>query len=177
MSVTQPDFSVTLKRDIGLHKAAQTLADATRCRSGLEPLPLSQLNSHDRVWFRQTARNLIEIFETLTNPERERDAERERRERTEQRGEWEAANATAAAAGRRRSALASAFATARSRALDAASGRGHELGAWRADESEDFADCRRCGRRVALMFNGDDIVARGAALSEGCLAAAPEPVA
>lgn len=155
-----PGLTERLKRDIGLHRAAQTLADATRCQLGLRPLPLSQLDARDREWFRQTARNLIEIFETVTT-EREPDAVRERREMQE----VDEARV-----------LESRLAVARSRARSAARERGHVLGAWQCAGQElgaghERAECRTCGRTVFIDVNASPCVS-GMALIAGCLVAA-----
>jgi isoaspartyl peptidase/L-asparaginase-like protein (Ntn-hydrolase superfamily) len=50
------------KHVVGLHYAAQTLANADRCRRGLSPLPMPQLPEEEAVWYRQAARNLIEMY-------------------------------------------------------------------------------------------------------------------
>ena len=60
-----PLMLARLKREHGLHRAAQTLADAVRCQRGERPMPLSQMALHEREWFKQTARQLVEMFETV----------------------------------------------------------------------------------------------------------------
>ena len=161
-AANESGLSARLTRDIGLHRAAQTLADATRCRTGLTPLPLTQLDPRDREWFRQTARHLVEIFETITQPDRELDADREERERAERRAE-----STAADQARRRGSATGAR-------------RGHTLGAWlTSGVDSETAACVHCGRSVtidlspATWFRADSLA--GSALTSGCLTPAQEP--
>src|SRR6185436_7070796 len=73
---------VDLRREVAMHRAAQVLADADHCRDGLSPVPLNRLKPADREWFKQAARNVIEIFEHLTIG-READAVAAARTRTE----------------------------------------------------------------------------------------------
>lgn len=167
-TVTQPptppqtDISDLLKRDIGLHRAAQTLADAMRCRDGLRPVPLRNVEPRDREWYRQTARNLIEIFETVTT-EREPDGAREQREMQAVTEVREQGNR---------------LAEARARASAAAGQRGHQLGPWHCPGTElgqgrERAQCQTCGRTVfidiftAPLYSGMAVVA-------GCLVAADQ---
>lgn len=156
------DLADRLKRDIGLHRAAQTLADAARCHQGLRPVPLRDLDPRDREWYRQTARNLIEIFETVTM-EREPDAAREQREMQE-------VTELREQQGR--------LAEARARAGAAARQRGHQLGPWHCPgielgQGRERAECQTCGRTVfidiftAPLYSGMAVVA-------GCLVAADQ---
>jgi hypothetical protein len=155
-----PSLGELLNRDIAMHRAAQTLADATRCRLGLAPSPLTQLDPHDREWFKQTARNLIEIFETITM-QREPDAEREQRERR------------SIKAARR---LENRLYEARARGGAAAKARGHELGVWicpdpKRDPGHERAQCQACGRTVFINIASDPIFS-GMAVVAGCMAIA-----
>jgi hypothetical protein len=160
---TAPPLVDLLKRDIAMHRAAQTLADATRCHQGQSPVPLSRMDPLEREWFKQAARNVVEIFERVTEPDRESDADREQREMrevTEQR-EYD-----------------SLIAAARARASAAARQRGHDLGPWHCPGTElgqgrERAECRTCGRTVfidafsAPLYSGMAVVA-------GCLSVATE---
>ncbi len=157
---TSPPLADLLKRDIGMHRAAQTLADALHCHRGLRPVPLRDMEPREREWVRQTARNLIEIFETVTT-EREPDAAREQRAMAD-------VTDTRALEGR--------LAIARIRASAAAKERGHVLGPWHCPGTElgagrERAECRTCGRTVFIdaftspLFSGMAVVA-------GCLSIA-----
>jgi len=160
---TTPALGDLLKRDIGMHRAAQTLADAMRCHQGLSPVPISRLSPDEREWFKQTARNLIEIFETITT-EREPDAVRETRQMQE---------VTEARA------LDSSLAIARGRAGAAAKERGHVLGPWHCPGTElgtgrERAECRTCGRTVFIDVFSSPYYS-GMAVVAGCLVAAERP--
>lgn len=152
-----------LKRDIGMHRAAQVLADATRCQTGQAPLPLSQLDPRDREWFRQAARNIIEIFETVTS-EREPDAVREQREMevvTDHRD------------------VMQQVAAAEHRARHNAARRGHVLDLWEQSPSplsptRTRARCKNCGRTVFVDITCDPPYT-GMAIISGCLVAAESP--
>lgn len=168
LTETKPDVNsmtptiARLKRDHGFHRAAQLLADASRCRAGLAPQPLVSLNPHERAWFKQTARHAIEIFELITQ-DREPDAEQDKRE---------------AVAGdnvrRYTEALMNRLSIERSRARRAAEQQGHDLGYWNVTGKGDGCEaayCRRCGKPAAINIGADPILS-GSALSEGCLTAA-----
>jgi hypothetical protein len=151
------DLPTRVKREIGLHRAAQTLADAYRCREQLRPVPLNQLEPEAREWFKQTARNLIEIFEVVTT-EREPDAEREARE---------IALVGQAHARQRRLGIERALAGVM------ASERGHDLNPWApvsADGLIERAACSRCTRIATIDIRGDHTQTSGPAITEGCLA-------
>lgn len=153
-------LSDLLKRDIAMHRAAQILADATRCQHGLRPMPLSQLDRLDREWFKQTARNLIEIFETITT-ERERDADREQRERR------------SIDAARR---MENQLYLARAWGVNAARALGHDPGPWTCHGPElgqgrERAQCRTCGRTVFINISSDPPFS-GMAVVAGCIRAA-----
>lgn len=153
-----------LKRQHGLHRAAQTLADATLCQRGERPLSLSQMHPDEREWFKQTARHLIEVYELVTQPEREPDSIREKREVEERR--------LAQSAAQRQD-------IARGRARVASIERGHDLGSWRAYGDHGqlgatgvLASCTRCSRTVFVNLSTDPVGIAGPAIEEGCLVAA-----
>jgi hypothetical protein len=152
---------VRVKREHGLHRAAQLLADASRIRRGESPRPLIHLAPAEREWCKQTARQLIEVFETITT-DRETDAVQAQRVAQEVRLSL---------------AVESRLAIERSRARMAASERGHDLGSWRPTHpdvpGEERADCRRCDRYVRIAI-GNDPVLSGSALTEGCIVAATD---
>lgn len=160
LSTYEPLDLARLKRGHGMHRAAQVLADASRCRAGLPPQPLALLEADEREWFKQAARNCIEIFETVTI-DREPDAVQARRQtRQEQLAV----------------ALENRLAIERSTAAVRAAERGHELGPWHCDGPDigrgiERALCLRC-KRLAGINVGDDPVLSGPALTEGCLTAA-----
>ncbi len=157
--MTPPIDADRLRRDHGLHRAAQLLADATRIRQGLSAQPLARLNPDDREWFKQTARHQIEVFELVTQPDREPDAVREQREAEDR---------------RLATALENRFAIERSRASVTARERGHKLATWHRLEPEtgqETSFCLRCMRIVRITL-GDEPTLSGAALTEGCLTAA-----
>lgn len=152
-----PPLAERLQRDIAMHRAAQTLADATRCRQGLRPLPLTELDRHDCAWFKQTARHLIEIFETITT-EREPDSQRELRERR------------SVEAARR---LENRLHEARARGAAAAHRRGHDMGPWSCPDPErapghERAQCQTCGRTVFINIASDPVFS-GMAVVAGCM--------
>jgi hypothetical protein len=140
------------ERAVGLHRAAQLLADATACRQGIAPQSLKTMARADAAWFRQVARQVVECFEGATigaqiDPKEQRAAE-----------------------------LESAVGIERSRGRVAAAARGHELGHWapvlegRLDE---VAVCSRCRRIVTIEVRDRMTVETaldGPALIEGCLA-------
>lgn len=148
------------KRDVAFHRAAQLLADATLCRRGQRPTGLVQMDPDEREWFKQAARNVIEIFEQLTT-DRERDVVVEARARE---------------AERQRTAEESRLAIERSRARVGAAERGHDLGSWHCAGTElgrgkEQADCVRCGRTAFIDLSRDRVLS-GPALITGCLSAA-----
>ncbi len=152
MSTEQPP--VDIRRQVAMHCAAQVLADADHCRDGLSPVPLSRLKPADREWYRQAARNVIEIFEQLTI-NREPDAVAAQRSRAE----VQTAQATD-----------SRLQIERSRAAVAAADRGHELSAWQPGPLPgiEAARCFRCNRAVVISLQEDPVLS-GSALTEGCL--------
>lgn len=161
-SMSDTDLATRLKRDVAFHRAAQLLADATACRLGLPPRGLSTLPPTEASWFRQTARQLIEIFERQTTG-RPTDAE------------MDAAAAQQRTDGNRlRRALELRLDQERTRAVLGAMDRGHELGTWTATSphlDQERAACRRCGRYVHIDVGAAETLS-GPALTEGCLAAA-----
>ena len=149
-----------LKRDIGMHRAAQTLADATRCQRGLRPMSLRDLDPSEREWFRQAARNVIEVFETETT-EREPDDDRMRREM---------------AAVREARTESNLIASSRARAIYRATHLGHRLGHWESapidgSPSRERAACQTCGRTV-FVDTTCDVPFSGMAIEVGCLVVA-----
>jgi hypothetical protein len=165
------DLTARLRRDVAMHRAAQVLADAVSCRDGAAPRPLSTLPPIEREWYRQTSRQLIEIFETLTTG-RELDADREARE---QREADEAATRDREAR-RQAAALESRLALERSRGRVQAIDRGHDLGPWHAagpdlGTGKEQAICVQCGRAVYLDISRAAVLS-GTALTVGCIAAA-----
>lgn len=147
-----------LKRDVGVHRAAQTLADAMACRVGETPRGLSTMLRAEADWYRQTARNLIEIYETCTGITPENAVETRRREEDARKAE---------------AAVQNRVAIERQLAAVAAAERGHELGPWHADGPElgkgiERASCARC-RRVAVVDINLDPPRAGLALTTGCL--------
>lgn len=164
LSTFEPIDTARLKRDLGMHRAAQVLADASRCRAGLSALPLTQLDADEREWFKQAARNCIEIFETVTI-DREPDAVRAQRDTDAERRSSRLAQA-----------LESRLSIERSEGRVAASDRGHDLTSWQPTgrgEGNEVAHCRRCSRSVAITL-GSEPVLSGSALTEGCLTAAED---
>jgi hypothetical protein len=157
------DLSDRLRRDHGMHRAAQVLADASRIRQGLRPLPLKAIDPEDRAWFKQAARQAIEVFELVTQPDREPDAVVEQRE-----------TAAAQASTKLALALESRLAIERSKASVQAAERGHELSTWQPThpvDGEEMARCQRCGRHVRISLGAEPVLT-GLALTEGCLVAA-----
>lgn len=159
-----PIDTTRLQRDVAFHQAAQTLANAVLVRRGDRPRPLTAMDPHEREWFKQTSRQLIEIFEQQTTgkaPDHEiRDAEEQQRQARQ----------------RDDAAREHRLAIERSRARLAAGDRGHELGVWHAAGPElgsgvEHAECYACRRGVTLDLHLTP-AARGAALTEGCLTAA-----
>lgn len=153
-----------LKRDHAFHRAAQLLADAFRCREGLAPLPLVQMDPDERAFFKQAARNAIEVFELIAE-KRSPDAEQAK------------AEAVAGDQARRlEEALANRLAIERSRARFIATERGHDLTMWAPSgsvEGEEQACCKRCTRDAHISIGADPVLS-GSALTEGCLTSAPE---
>jgi hypothetical protein len=147
---------VDLRRSVAMHRAAQVLADATLCRRGDPPLPLNRMDPHEREWFKQAAKNVIEIYEHLTTG-RESD---------------DVADATSRAEQKLASAIRERLSQERSRARLAAAERGHDLSAWapQALPGIEASRCRRCSRAVVITL-GNDPVLSGSALAEGCLTA------
>jgi len=156
-------LQVRLARDVAFYRAGQLLADATRCRDGLPPEPLTALNRHDKQWFLQTARQLIEIFETETQgPARD------------------AAAAARHADQQQARAFEAELLRMRTHARRAAQGRGHDLGTWLPGPvrvADETATCTQCGRAAHLIAVDEAlrIEAAGAALAEGCLVAVETP--
>jgi hypothetical protein len=164
MSMLDSPMQIDLRRRVAMHRAAQLLADAVRCHTGQRPQPLASLQPPDAEWYRQTARNLIEIFETETTG-REPDAVVDAR----------VADAQAQAA-RHARALESRLSQERSRARIAAADRGHDLTAFApfsSLEGEERAACRRCGRIVEIKLGSDPVIA-GSGLTDGCLTSVDE---
>jgi hypothetical protein len=159
MSDQPTDLTARLKRDVGLHRAAQTLADAWRCREQLRPVPLNQLEPEAREWFKQTARHLIELFEVVT-ADREPESEREARE---------IAIVRMAHVRERRMVMERALADG------IAADRGHDLNPWApvsADGTIERAACSRCARIATIDIRQDPTCVSGPAVTEGCLFAA-----
>ena len=159
MSMLDSPMQIDLRRRVAMHRAAQLLADAVRCHSGQRPQPLNSMLAPEAEWYRQTARNLIEIFETETTG-RELDAVVDARVASAQ-----------AQASRHARALESRLSLERSRARLAASDRGHDLTAFApfsSLEGQERAACRRCGRIVEIAL-GLEPVLSGAGLTDGCL--------
>ena len=156
-SVSTEPPPIDLRRSVAMHRAAQVLADATRCRRGDPPAPLNRLDPHEREWFKQAARNVIEIYEHLTTG---RDSD-------------DVADATHRQEQKLATAIRERLSQERSRARLAAAERGHDLSAWapQALPGIEASRCRRCARAVVITL-GNDPVLSGSALSEGCLVAA-----
>lgn len=158
------NLSARLKRDVAFHRVAQVLADAIHCRRGESPRGLSTMAPEEREWFKQNARQVVEIFEQMTAarvPDAEADAAAERARVT---------------AERTQAALENRMAIERSRASLAAQERGHDMQPWHASLQEigvgiNRARCYRCDRHATITL-GDDPVLSGSALTEGCLVAA-----
>lgn len=153
-----------IQRDVAFHRCAQVLADASLVRDGERPRGLSSMSPIEREWFKQTSRQLIELFEEMTTGKKSdadlRDAE--------QRQQFEA--------DRQRNAYEHRIAIERSRAAVQAQERGHELGPWHATSDDDVlgaerAVCTACGREVRIDTKAEPALT-GAALTTGCLTAA-----
>lgn len=159
--VNPTELQARIRRDVALHIAAQTLADADRCRQGLAPVSLRELGAHEAIWYRQTARNLIELFEAKV---------------------YASEVSTAAQLQQaQRIAMEAGVQIARTAAGMKASARGHELEAFQPVRVEgsfdEYAVCARCRRiaRIEVINTPLRIEYCGAALSEGCLMIAGEP--
>lgn len=158
--MTTTELQRLTNRSIGFYRAAQILADACMCRAGLQPESLKTMDRAEAIWFKQTAQQLIHIFEEITVgkqpvPEQEPRLGPHPRE--------EAINQE------------------RQRAQLAAAERGHELSTWGPvvmgpiyDES---ASCVRCGRHVTIVVQDGpplSLTHEGPALDEGCIVDAGE---
>lgn len=144
------------ERAVGFNRAAQILADASRCRAGEPPVSLKQLPASEAVWYRQTAEQLIQIFEeiTLGKPPAREEVPRLVHPREE------------------------AIGQERQRARLAATQRGHALSTF-ATVNDGFHDeqaaCARCARAVRItVVDGPplQVTHDGDAIQEGCLVAA-----
>lgn len=150
------DVAARLKRDVAFHRAAQVLADAIACRAGEAPRNLSTMPPLEREWFKQTARQAIETFETLT-ADREPDAVVEQRTRE---------------AAKQATARESRISMDRSRARVSAMERGHDLGPWSPSVTGEMASCVRCSRTVFINLALEPAAIAGPGVTEGCLTAA-----
>jgi hypothetical protein len=149
-----------------MSRAAQLLADATLVRRGEPPRGLSTMTVDEREWFKQAARQIVELFELLTSdapPLAQVQAEARAREESRLRAET--------ARDRR-------LAIERQRGAVVAAERGHDIRPWFAHGEElgqgrEQACCHRC-RRLAFIDLAKDPALSGPALTEGCLTAAGE---
>lgn len=54
-----------------IHLAAQVMADAFRCFMGIPPQKLNELDEQTRIFYLQTARNVVKKYEQVVQDERE----------------------------------------------------------------------------------------------------------
>lgn len=149
----QADVVPFLRRSVGIHRAAQRLAEAYTWKHGQTYTSFKALSPDERAWFLQTAEQMICQFEEQTygltkSPDARRIAERD-----------------------------AAIQIQRQASAVAAANRGHELGTWGplAEGSfDEHASCQRCERSVVISVQHHEfleVFAAGNALEEGCLAA------
>jgi hypothetical protein len=149
-----------MKREVGIARMAQVLADAMAVRAGELPRGLSGIPSDEREWYRGTVRSLVEIYESVIGTAA---AVLEARQREE-----EARRAAAAVESRLRIEQQYAAVEAQE--------RGHDMTPWHCSGEElgkgiARASCRRC-RRIAVVDIQQQPPRAGLALTTGCLAEA-----
>lgn len=156
--ISMAELQRLTNRAIGLYRAAQVLADATLCRAGQRPESLKSMDPVEAVWFKQTAAQLIEIFEEITGVSA---PPIDKIQRLSAHPREEAINQE------------------RQRARLAALARGHELATFAplvaGDIHDEGAACVRCLRSVRIVvIDGPplQITHEGAAIEEGCLVVA-----
>lgn len=146
------NVAARLKRDVAIHRAAQTLADAIACRAGETPRGLSVLPADDRDWFKATTKSLIDLYESMLGIE-------------------PIATTAPAPQGPAIPAVTNRALILRQQGRDSANERGHDMGTYRPyAEGIEWSVCKACGRSVLIDLSATPSIS-GSAINEGCLAA------
>ncbi len=136
-AVNSVDTIKILKRGVGLYRAAQLLADASRCRQGLTPEPLRTLAKNDAAWYRQIAEQMVDAFEYGALDKAPQDS-----------------------LTRRTLERVAAVLIEREKARMLSGRLGHDLGTWHdlPDSFNEEAACQRCERTVSILVQHNPLL-------------------